>query len=115
MTPPRYKLSPADIKHLKLGLGGCVATNRITVEGLPVRFMYRGKPSHPSDSGWNFWSGVNEDDDYTSNPDNFSVFDVNTIANYDPSIIPFLDAPLGSVFERTDDKWLPVTDWSPLD
>ena len=28
------------------------------------------------------------------------LYDVNTIANYDPEIIPFLDSPPGSAFER---------------
>jgi hypothetical protein len=36
--------------------------------------------------------------------DNHAVYDVNTIANYDPDIIPFLDAPTGSAFERQDES-----------
>jgi hypothetical protein len=28
------------------------------------------------------------------------VFDVNTIANYDPEIIPLLASPIGAAFER---------------
>ena len=115
MSRKKFKLAAADIKPLKLGLGGCVASDRITVEGLPVRFMYRGQPTHPDDSGWNFFSGIDEDDKYTSNPDNFGVYDVNTIANCDPTILPFVDLPVGSAFERLEDKWLPVKDWSPLD
>jgi hypothetical protein len=33
-------------------------------------------------------------------PANTGVFDVNTIANYDPEIVGFLDAPAGSRFVR---------------
>jgi hypothetical protein len=51
------------------------------------------------DSGWRFMSGF-ESDEYMNNPDNHAVYDVNTIANYDPDIIPLLDAPIGSAFER---------------
>ena len=29
-----------------------------------------------------------------------AVYDVNTIANYDPEIVRLLDAPVGSAFER---------------
>lgn len=76
--------------------------------------MYREQPTRPDDSGWIFFSGINEDDEYTNNPDNFDVYDVNTIANYDPTILPFVDSPVGSVFERLEDKWVPVKDWSPL-
>ena len=76
--------------------------------------MHRGQPTRPDDSGWIFFSGINEDDEYTNNPDNFDVYDVNTIANYDPTILPFVDSPVGSVFERVEDKWVAVKDWSPL-
>ena len=51
------------------------------------------------DSGWRFLSG-RESDDYMDDPDNVGVYDVNTIANYDRDIIPHLDAPVGSAFER---------------
>ena len=32
--------------------------------------------------------------------DNHGAYDVNTIANYDREIIPFLNAPIGSTFAR---------------
>jgi hypothetical protein len=48
-------------------------------------------------------------------PDNHAIYDVNTIANYDPSILPFLDAPEGSAFEKPSDaeRFVEVTDWVP--
>ncbi|HKW69724.1 MAG TPA: DUF2185 domain-containing protein [Candidatus Dormibacteraeota bacterium] len=113
-TTPTSERNSGDIKPLKLGLGACLATKRITVDHLPVRWMYREEPDHADDSGWRFFSGIGEDDDYLSNPDNAGVHDVNTIANFDPSIVPFLDAPVGAAFEREEDKWVKVTDWSPL-
>lgn len=61
--------------------------------------MYREAPDEEIDSGWRFMSG-SESEDYMANSDNLAVYDVNTIANYDPDIIPFLDAPIGSAFER---------------
>lgn len=61
--------------------------------------MYREDPDRDVDSGWRFMSGF-EDEAYLNNPDNHGIYDVNTIANYDPDIIPFLDAPTGSAFER---------------
>jgi hypothetical protein len=38
---------------------------------------------------------------------------VNTIANYDPSIIPLLGSPIGSVFEKTteSERFVRVSDW----
>lgn len=94
-----FKTKAEDIKNLKIGLGSCFATDKITVEGSKVGFMYKQKPDNTTDSGWRFFAG-DESDGYANDPQNISIYDVNTIANYDQSIIPFLDAPINSVFER---------------
>jgi hypothetical protein len=109
-----FKLSKDQITPLALGHGACIATDMITVGGFPVRFMYREAPDNHQDSGWRFMSGF-EDDEYMGTADFHSVYDVNTIANYDPSVIPFLGAPLGSVFEKTpkSERFVQVHDWSP--
>jgi hypothetical protein len=111
-----FKLSADEIKPLAQGYGGCIATDMITVEGYPVRFMYRETPDNDVDSGWRFMSGF-EDDDYMEAPGNHGVYDVNTIANCDPSIIPFLDAKAGSAFEKTteSERFVAVTDWAADD
>jgi hypothetical protein len=108
----KFKLLKEQIKPLVGSLGSCIATDMITVDGLPVRFMYREEPSDDIDSGWRFMSG-REDDDYIDNPDNLEIYEVNTIANYDPTIIPLLLSPIGSVFEKTLDSnaFSAVTDW----
>jgi len=110
----QYRLTADQIKPLAEGHGGCIATDMITVDGYPVRFMYREAPDNDVDSGWRFMSGF-EDDTYMDAPANHAVYDVNTIANYDPSIIPFLDAPEGSAFEKApeSERFLAVTDWAP--
>jgi hypothetical protein len=84
-----------------------MVSNRISVEDFPICFMVRNEPVNPSDSGWAFYSGVREDDDYASNASNFQIFSLNTIANVDPNIIPLLDAPIGTMYERAsgDDAW----------
>lgn len=110
----QFRLSKDQIKPLAEGYGGCIATDKITVEGHPVRFMYREAPDNDVDSGWRFMSGL-EDDAYMDNPANHAIYDVNTIANYDPSIVPLLDAPEGSAFEKTEEseRFLAVADWAP--
>jgi hypothetical protein len=40
------------------------------------------------------------DPEYVDDPANWEIYDVNTIANYDPDIIPLLDSSFGSAFER---------------
>lgn len=109
-----YALGADEIRDLARGRGGCIASDLITVQGFPVLFMYRTQPDNDIDSGWKFLSTL-EDDAYMADASNHDVYDVNTIANYDPEIIPFLDAPAGSVFERVSDSdpFQAVTDWAP--
>jgi len=111
-----FKLSKDQIRPLAVGYGGCIATDKITVDGMPVLFMYRQAPDNNIDSGWRFMSGL-ESDAYMDNPANHCVYDINTIANYDPSIIPFLNAPEGSAYEKTSEseRFVLVTDWAPSD
>jgi hypothetical protein len=61
--------------------------------------MYREEADNELDSGWRFISG-GESQAYLDDVANHAIYDVNTIANYDPDIIPFLDAPAGSAFAR---------------
>jgi hypothetical protein len=112
----KFKVTREEIQPLAEGHGGCIASDMITVEGYPVRFMYREKydSRRPEDSGWRFLSGF-EDDDYMNDANNHSIYDVNTIANYDPCIIPFLDFPPGIAFEKSEGKteFERVEDWLP--
>jgi hypothetical protein len=112
----RFKIKAEDIKPVAVGFGACIASDMITVRGKPVGFMYREDPDTPEDSGWRFTSGL-EDQDYMDDEANHGIYDVNTIANYDPTIIPLLDSPKGSVFERTPGaaNFRPVDDWAPED
>ena len=63
--------------------------------------MYREEPAHSqiADSGWRFFAG-DESEEYTADPSNLEIYDINTIANYDPEITACLDAPFGSAFAR---------------
>ena len=98
----RYRLGADQIRPLARGRGSCLASDHITVDGRPVGFMYREEPDTEFDSGWRFLSGL-ETDAYVNDLANVGLHDVNTIANYDPDVIPLLDAPPGSAFERDDD------------
>jgi len=98
----RFALDPSEMRALTEGRGSCLASDRITVAGQRVGFMYRDLPDNELDSGWRFFSGE-ETQDYADDPTNFALYDVNTIANYDPDIIVHLDAPAFSAFERDAD------------
>ncbi|MCL2633449.1 MAG: DUF2185 domain-containing protein [Oscillospiraceae bacterium] len=78
---------------------GCFATDRIPVDGCKVGYMYREEPDNDIDSGWRFQAG-DENDEYMDNVENIGIYALNTIANYDPDIIPFLYSDYGSAFYR---------------
>ena len=99
-----FRLKSEEIKHLTDIKGGCLASNKITVNGEKVGYAYREEPDNnfPNDSGWRFLAGA-EDDNYAKNPDNFNVFELNTICNYDEAVLPILEFEIGSSFTRNDD------------
>jgi hypothetical protein len=99
--PKTFKLAADQIKPLAEGFGACIATDEISVRGRKVGFMYRQAPDEEMDSGWRFMAG-DESQDYMDEESNHTVFDVNTIANYDPDIIPFLLSRVGAAYERED-------------
>ena len=106
----KFYLSKEQIKDIYHSDGpqGCFATNRITVDGEKIGYMYREEPDLDSDfpdSGWRFFAG-DENEEYTDNPDNINVFSLNTICNYDSAIIPYLNAPYGSCFVRVGNKFV---------
>ena len=96
-----YRIAEEKLKPIAVGYGGCFATDMITIHGRKIGFMYRQTPATTQDSGWRFMSGF-ESDAYMNDPTNHGIFNVNTIANYDQEIIPLLDSPAGSAFERKD-------------
>ncbi len=95
----KLKLPAEKIRRLVPDMGACSASDMITVEGKDVGWMCRVEPENAQDSGWRFLAGQ-ESQDYVDNPDNHGIYDVNTICNYDRSIIPFLHAPPGTAYER---------------
>ena len=89
---------------------GCIASDKVTKDGFKVGYMYREDPSETMpDSGWRFLAG-DESDEYMDNDENAHVFSINTICNYDPDIIPHLNAPYGSAFIRIDSHTLELDD-----
>ncbi len=73
------------------------------VDGMRIGYMYREEPDNEIDSGWRFMCG-DESDEYMDNPDNMGIYDVNTVANYDTDIIPYLSASIGSKYSRFNES-----------
>ena len=101
-----YYVKAEDMKNLLPdwdGANGCIATNRITVEGCKVGYCYREKPDGDWDSGWRFTAG-DESDAYMDDPNNSGIYGLNTICNDDPDIFSLLNAPYNSAFERDENN-----------
>ena len=95
------------------GADGCIATNRIMVEGNKVGYCYREEPDNGWDSGWRFTAG-DESDEYMDDPNNSAIYKLNTICNDDPDIIPLLNTPAPCAFERDENGvFRQVEDWTP--
>ena len=94
-----YKKSASEFTELVPTMGSCLASDKITVDGELVDYMYREAPSNNVDCGWRFFSG-SETQEYVDNADNSAFYHVNTIANCDPAIIPYLHLPIGVELER---------------
>ena len=97
-----FKLKRHQIAPITQGRGGCMATDRITVDGKPVGYMYRERPTREEDSGWRFFAG-DEDEAYMADLQRHGVYALNTIVNYDPDVLAYIDAEEGSRFERSAD------------
>jgi len=101
MTEKKFRIKPKEIKELTPSIGYSYVSDKITVDGMKVGFMYREKPFEKEDSGWRFLSGT-ETEEYLDDTNNSMMFDVNTVANYDRAIIPYLKSKIGSELERVE-------------
>jgi hypothetical protein len=93
------KLKPEQQAVLMLDHGQCMATDKITVAGAVISYMYRENPNFEFDSGWRFFSGK-ETQANVNNPRNSGIHEVNTIANNDRAIIPYLQMLIGTELVR---------------
>lgn len=108
-------ISKNDLRDLLpdlVGPRGCLATDRVIIDGEPVGVAYREIPE-PADRGWDSgWRFMTSDeyDEYidgagdSDTDEKFAVYDLNTVCNYDARIIDLLDSPYGACYERGDDE-----------
>ena len=91
---------------------GAIVSDKVSVDGRPVGYMYRAPPHNPLDSGWRFLAG-DEDEAFMADASRHAVLAVNTIANHDPAVLPFLDGPVGSAFFREGESFVPDPEGAP--
>lgn len=85
------------------GPRGCFISDRITVDGREIGYMYREDPDPGRpDSGWRFLAG-DEDDAYLDDPENVGIYSLNTACNADPDVIPYLNRRPCVAFVKRED------------
>ena len=99
MGEKQFKIPRDQIKRLVPSMGGCLASDKILVDGERVGYMYRERREDDYDSGWCFFAGT-EDQAYADNPRHFGIYNVNTVANYDQDIVPYLESDFDRAYER---------------
>ena len=92
MSEEAFAIPKEQIRQLVPPMGWCVATDSIMVDGREIGYMYREAPDEDGDSGWRFLTG-GESQEYINDLEHFGLYAVNTVANYDPDIVPYLDVP----------------------
>jgi len=105
----RFAIPRSQIRDLVSAPGGCFITDRVTIDGRPIGYMYREEADHSADSGWRFFAG-DETPEYVDDATNMAIYAVNTAANYDPDIIPFLDTPAPCAFEKVGRTYVRVVE-----
>jgi len=109
-TAKKFAIAKEQICPLVAAMGGSLATDRIMVDGQKIGYMYREEnPDDPQDNGWRFFAG-DESAEYLADIAHCGIYPLNTIANYDPDIIPYLNTPAPCAFEKIagTHKYCPV-------
>src|SRR5215831_11401221 len=68
-----FKIPAGEMREVAPGRGGCIASDRITVDGCRVGFMYREPSTDDVDSGWRILAG-DESQQYMDDPDHLSIY-----------------------------------------
>ncbi|MEI6696794.1 MAG: DUF2185 domain-containing protein [Bacteroidota bacterium] len=99
--PIKHNANPAE----ETSMGLCLVSNLITLDGKKVGYMYREEIQEDAenDSGWRFLAGT-ESEEYVADEKNSKVFEVETIADFDPAIKAYLHLPEGSELERIENS-----------
>jgi hypothetical protein len=104
----KFHLSAEDIVSGLAADDGCMATDRILVDGSSVGYMYR------DGWGWVFTAG-DENPEYLAEPGHLNMLSLNVVANYDRAILPYLQAPPGAAFVRHGNGFVEDPEGAPQD
>lgn len=83
---------------------------------LPILFAFRLHPNNDADSGWVFWSGL-EDQAFIDDNSNTIVCPLFPFIDMDSTILDVLRGPVLTAWERAaaGDEWKEVKDYFPAE
>ena len=74
-------------------------SKRIIEDGWKVGYMRRSEATEDEDSGWEFYSG-DEDDEYLNDDENCVCYPVHVIVSIDPVLMEYIETPAEVSFVR---------------
>lgn len=74
--------------------GGFVVSKNV-IKGIPILYTYREKSSIPQLNGWNVLSEI-DDENYISNPNNFSIINTESMYKIAPVLNEIFNADYGT-------------------
>lgn len=91
-----------------MNIGAILISCKVLVDNEEPVWMYREYTNRKDDSGWRVFSGT-EDENYLNDPSNFKLISANQLIQIDYEIKANLLAPIGSSFERNENRvWVVV-------
>lgn len=83
---------------------GCIVSNKILFDGEKVGYMFRDEPESEVDSGWRIYSGTESEEYLEDYKKNVTYTNLNTVCNYDKSIIPIIKSSYRTAFRRNENN-----------
>jgi hypothetical protein len=80
-----------------------IICHHIAKERLPILRAVRSEPLEPEDSGWQFVCASGKEE----NEENAEVWLIDEILKYEPTLVAFIDSPVGTKVWRSS----PTSPW----
>lgn len=81
----------------------CLATRTVLDGRGAVRWMVRGEPRAPRDTGWQIMSHV-DTSEYLDDPDNWAIVEFDALCEIQPALAQIRDLPVGSDLQIVRDE-----------
>ncbi|EMB17794.1 immunity protein Imm33 domain-containing protein [Rhodopirellula europaea] len=103
-SKPETKAEPQLSVDPSIANSGAIVCAHVAT-GEPILRATRDNPMDPDDSGWQFLC----DSDVDERIEDAQIWSVTQVAEREPSLLPFINSPVGTTMSRTDadSEWKP--------